>query len=216
MKRSAGGRLRGDEPAKNSLAKPAAVLVAPAKLVGDVCRMIEAARQSVATTVNIELTMLYWRVGARIRTEVLRNARAAYGEQVIVALAHKLQGNYGRGFSEKTLRRMVQLTEVFPDEAIVATLSRQLTWSHFALLLPLEAPLARAFDAEMCRTERWSVRALRKQIDGMLYERTALSRKPKAVVEAQLAELREGDVRTPEMVLKNPYILWISAAPLPR
>jgi len=147
---------------------------------------------------------------------VLRHARAAYGEQVIVALAQKLQREYGRGFSEKTLRRMVQLAEVFPDERIVATLSRQLTWSHFALLLPLEAPLARAFYAEMCRTERWSVRALRKQIDGMLYERTALSRKPKAVVEAQLAELREGDVRTPEMVLKNPYILWISAAPLPR
>jgi predicted nuclease of restriction endonuclease-like (RecB) superfamily len=35
----------------------------------------------------------------------------------------------------------------------------------------------------------------------------ALSRKPKAVVEAQLAEMREGDVLTPEMVLKDPYIL---------
>lgn len=207
MKRSAGGRLRGDKPAKRSLAKPAAVLVAPAKLVGDVCRMIDAARRSVVVAVNIELTMLYWRVGARIRTEVLRHVRAAYGEQVIVALAQKLQREYGRGFSEKTLRRMVQLAEVFPDERIVATLSRQLTWSHFALLLPLEAPLARAFYAEMCRTERWSVRALRKQIDGMLYERTALSRKPEAVIEAQLAELREGDVLTPEMVLKDPYIL---------
>jgi hypothetical protein len=105
--------------------------VAPAKLVGDVRRMIETARRSVAATVNIELTMLYWRVGTRIRTEVLRHARVAYGEQVIVALAQKLQGSYGRGFSEKTLRRMVQLAEVFPDEAIVATLSRQLTWSHF-------------------------------------------------------------------------------------
>ena len=87
---------------KSSLAKPAAMLVASAKLVGDVYHMIEAARRSVVATVNIELTMLCWRVGARIRTEVLRHARAAYGEQVIVALAHKLQGNYGRGFSEKT------------------------------------------------------------------------------------------------------------------
>lgn len=65
---------------------------------------------------NIELTMLHWRVGARIRTEVLRDARAAYGEQVIVALAQKLQGNYGRGFSEKTLRRTIQLAEV-PEAA---------------------------------------------------------------------------------------------------
>src|SRR5262249_27010168 len=140
----------------------AATLVAPAKLVGDVCRMIEASRESVATAVNAELTRLYGRVGARIRTEVLRDARAAYGEQVIVALAQKLEHDYGRGFSEKTLRRMVQFAEVFPDESIVATLSRQLTWSHFVLLLPVQAPVARTFYAEMCRVERWSVRALRQ------------------------------------------------------
>jgi DUF1016 N-terminal domain len=157
--------------------------------------------------VNTELTQLYWRVGERIRTEVLRHARAAYGEQVIVALAARLQRDYGRGFSEKSLRRMVQFAEVFPAERIVVTLSRQLTWSHFMALLPLDAPLAREFYAEMCRAERWSVRALRQQIDGMLYERTALSRKPKRVITAQLAALRADDQLTPEMVLKDPYIL---------
>jgi predicted nuclease of restriction endonuclease-like (RecB) superfamily len=158
-------------------------------------------------TVNAELTLLYWRIGERIRAEVLRYARAAYGEQVIVSLAKELERRYGRGFSEKSLRRMVQLAAAFPDEAIVASLSRQLSWSHFVLLLPLEAPLAREFYAEMCRVERWSVRALRQHIDSMLYERTALSRKPQRVVEAQIEALRAEDQITPEMILKDPYIL---------
>jgi hypothetical protein len=58
--------------------------------------------------VNSELTLLYWRIGQRIRIEVLRRARAAHGEQVLVALAERLQREYGRGFSEKSLRRVVQ------------------------------------------------------------------------------------------------------------
>jgi predicted nuclease of restriction endonuclease-like (RecB) superfamily len=209
VKRRAAAPPRRLAPAKKKApARPrAALVVAPTRLVGDVRRLIEAARRRAAATVNTELTLLYWRIGERVRTEVLRAARAAYGEQVIIALALRLERDYGRGFSEKSLRRMVQFAEVFPDEQIVASLSRQLTWSHFLVLLPLDAPLARAFYAEMCRVERWSVRALRQQVDGMLYERTALSRKPKRVVEAQLAALRADDQLTPEMILKDPYVL---------
>jgi predicted nuclease of restriction endonuclease-like (RecB) superfamily len=187
-------------------AAPAPV-VRRSNLLTDVRRLIDQARRRAAMTVNAELTFLYWRIGERIKTEVLRHARAAYGEQVIRSLAKELERHYGRGFSEKTLRRMVQLAEAFPDEQIVATLSRQLSWSHFVLLLPLEAPLAREFYAEMCRVERWSVRALRQHIDSMLYERTALSRKPQRVVEAQIEALRAEDQVSPEMILKDPYIL---------
>ncbi|WP_437983189.1 DUF1016 N-terminal domain-containing protein [Sorangium sp. So ce117] len=64
---------------------------------------------------------------------------------MIAALAQQLQRRYGRGFSEKTLRRMVQFVEALPEEPIVATLSRRLTWDHFVLPLPLDASLARAF-----------------------------------------------------------------------
>jgi predicted nuclease of restriction endonuclease-like (RecB) superfamily len=202
------GRPRKAPPAQSALVKPDAALEpVPAALVSDICLLIESARRRAAATINSELTRLYWRIGARIRTEVLGTARAAYGEQVIAALAQKLTRVYGRGFSEKSLRRMVQIAEAFPEEQIVVTLSRQLTWSHFLALIPLEKPLARAFYTEMCRVERWSVRALRRQIDSMLYERTALSRKPEAVVEAQLAALRDEDQLTPEMILKDPYIL---------
>jgi predicted nuclease of restriction endonuclease-like (RecB) superfamily len=70
---------------------------------------------------------------------------------------------------------MIQLSQLFPDEAIVVTLSQQLSWSHFHALLPIKDPLAREFYAEMCRIERWDVRTLRTKLGGMLYQRTALS-----------------------------------------
>lgn len=90
---------------------------------------------------------------------------------------------------------------------IVATLSRQLSWSHFSELLPLKEPLQREFYAEMCRVERWSVRTLRDKIGSMLYERTAISRKPEEVARAELAQLREDDQLTPALVFKDPYVI---------
>src|SRR3990172_4103200 len=71
-------------------------------------------------------------------------------------------------------------------EEIIATLSQQLSWSHFKEILPLEKPLQRDFYAEMCRVERWSVRTLRQKVDSMLYERTALSKKPEKLIEQEL------------------------------
>ena len=102
---------------------------------------------------------------------------------------------------------MIQFAEVFPDKKIVVTLSRQLSWSHFVSILPLKNDLQRDFYAEMCRIERWSVRTLRKKIDGMLYERTAISKKPEKLVKEELAVLREEDRLTPDMVFRDPYFL---------
>jgi hypothetical protein len=84
-------------------------------------------------------------------------------------LSHQLVAEFGRGFERSNLTRMMKFAEAFPDEQIVATLSHQLSWSHFRELLPLAQPLQREFYAEMCRMEGWSVRTLRGRIDSMLY-----------------------------------------------
>jgi predicted nuclease of restriction endonuclease-like (RecB) superfamily len=118
-----------------------------------------------------------------------------------------LTADYGRGFAEKSHRRMIQFAETFPDREIVAAVSRQLSWSHFVEVIPLSDELKREFYAEMCRVERWSVRTLRKKIDGMLYERTALSRKPEALIRQELAALRDDDRLTPDLVFRDPYFL---------
>ena len=143
-------------------------------LLENVRALIEEARRDVARSVNSALVMLYWHIGQRIRRDILKEKRAEYGKRIVSALGRQLETEFGRGFSEKSLRRMIQFAEVFPNEQIVASLMRQLSWTHFTLLLPLKEPLQREFYTEMCRVERWSVRTLRRKISSMLYERTAL------------------------------------------
>lgn len=178
-----------------------------ANTFADVREMILTARQQVAQVVNAGLTLLYWNIGQRIRQDILKNKRAEYGYEIITGLGVRLEKEFGRGFTGKNLQRMVQFAEVFPDQKIVATLSRQLGWSHFKEILPLNKPLQRDFYAEMCRVERWSVRTLRKQIDSMLYERTALSKKPDQLIRHELDQLHEEDRLTPALVFKDPYVL---------
>jgi predicted nuclease of restriction endonuclease-like (RecB) superfamily len=176
-------------------------------LVADVRALIVSARRAVATTANASLTMLHWQIGTRIRRDVLDHKRADYGKEILPTLSGKLTSEFGRGFSSTSLAAMVQFAELFPDEKIVATLSQHLGWSHFKEILPLGKPHQRDFYAEMCRLERWSVRSLRRQIDGMLYERTALSKKPAKLIERELTALRTDDKVTPDLVFKDPYVL---------
>lgn len=176
-------------------------------LLRDVREMIAEARSAVAVTVNAGLTILYWQIGTRIRKDILGDHRAEYGKQILVTLSQELMAEFGPGYSPSNLSRMVALAEAFPDKEIVAALLRQLSWSHFVAILPLAKPLQRDFYAEMCRIENWSVRTLRKKIDGMLYERTALSKKPEKLVRQEMDALRENDKLTPDLVFKDPYFL---------
>lgn len=102
---------------------------------------------------------------------------------------------------------MIQFAEVFSDKQIVVSLVRQLSWTHFIALIPLKHPLKRDFYAEMCRIEQWNVRALRKKINSMLYERTALSKKPEELARIELDALRKEDQLTPDLVFRDPYVL---------
>ncbi|MHB1237001.1 MAG: PDDEXK nuclease domain-containing protein [Gallionella sp.] len=178
-----------------------------ASLLADIRALIEQAQQQTVVAVNAGLTLMYWRIGQRIHAEVLGGERAAYGEQIVATLSRQLVSEYGRGFAEKNLRRMVQFAQAYPDEAIVVTLLRQLSWSHFLAILPLDKPFQRDFYAEMCRVEGWSVRTLRERISSMLYERTALSKKPDELIRQELATLRRQSEVAPALVLKDPYLL---------
>lgn len=180
---------------------------APNALLGDIRALIEASRQRAASAVNSELTMLYWRIGRCVHTQVLEGKRAEYGEEVLPVLAGQLVKEYGSSFSVKNLRRMVQFAAAFPEEQIVVSLIRQLSWTHFIALIPLKDLRQRDYYAQMASAERWSVRTLRERIDSMLYERTALSRKPDATIARELATLRDAHRMSPSLVMRDPYIL---------
>ncbi len=181
--------------------------ILPVQLLNDLRIMIDQTKQSIATTVNTKLTLLYWHIGSRIRSELLQNERAEYGSKIVATVSRQLVGEYGKGFVEKSLRRMIQFAEIFHNQQVVSDLTRQLSWSHFKLLLPLKDEMKRDFYAEMCRIEKWNVRTLSKKIDSMLFERTALSKKPDALARIELDALRKEDQLTPDLVFRDPYVL---------
>jgi len=182
-------------------------LALPPGLIEDLRLLIRQTHDGVAQAVNSAMVLHYWEVGRRIRTEVLKERRASYGQEICSTLSNELTTEFGRGYSRPNLFRMIRFAEVFPQHEIVSTLSRQLSWSHFVEIIPLDDDLKRDFYAEMCRLERWGVRALRQKIGGMLFERTALSKKPKELVSRELKALREEDRMTPDLVFRDPYLL---------
>ena len=155
-------------------------------LFSDLKKIIDSSRENVARTVNSEITLLYWKIGERINTEILQEKRAEYGQFIIKEIAQKLTLEYGNSFSEKNLRRMIQFSAIFSDFTIVSTLSRQLSWSHFSKLISIKESLKRDFYIEICQLEGWSVRQLKERIDSMLYQRTAISKDLESAIIAEL------------------------------
>jgi len=174
----------GPVPKRSSARPPAkrdARAVEPAsrlsagELVDQVSTLIEQARATVAAQANATLTLMFWRVGHLIGTEVLANERADYGAQTVVTLSRQLAVRYGRSFEEKNLRRMIQFAHAFPDPEILAPLAGQLSWSHFLALLPLKDGQARVFYASKAASERLTVRELRAAIARKSFERREIA-----------------------------------------
>ena len=182
--------------------------IVSAELLGDLRKIIDSARSHVAATANYELTAMYWHIGDRINRDVLNNERAEYGKQIVATVARQLQEEYGtKGFEERTIRRMMQFALQFPDFQIVSPLVSKLSWTHFLIVMPIKDALQREFYLTMAATERWSKRTLQAKIDGMLYERTAIATKPEELIKQELADLRDNETLSPDLVFKSPYFL---------
>ena len=104
----------------------------------------------------------------------------------------------------KDLRQIIDSARLFQ---IVAPLARQLWWSHFVEVMPLKDDLQREFYLTMAASEKWSKRTLQAKIDGMLFERTAISGKPDEFIKKELSTLRDDNVMSPDLVFKSPYFL---------
>lgn len=176
-------------------------------LLSEIRSLVHEAKRQATLAVNTTLTQLYWNIGQRVNQEILNGERAKYGKKIVATLSRQLTEEFGKGYSEQQLRRMMQFAAVFPDDQIVAPLMRQLSWSHFTKLLPLSDPLQREFYSQMCRIEHWSVRELANRIDSMLYQRTALSKQPEVLIQKELKTLSEKDQISSNILLKDPYVL---------
>lgn len=165
-------------------------------LFQDLSQIIEQGKKQAVAQVNSTLTLVYWQVGHRINIETLNNERAAYGKEIISKIASQLESAYGKSFQEKNLRRMMQFATVFPDFEIVAPLVRQLSWTHFTILIPIKNVEKRLYYTTKSIEERWSKRELNRQIERKAFER-------KEIAQIQLLDNPEAVQNT----FKDPYFL---------
>jgi predicted nuclease of restriction endonuclease-like (RecB) superfamily len=173
----------------------------------DVCRIIDGSRQRLATTVNAEICLLHWNIGKRIKEDVLFNQRAEYGKQILKFLATQLTERYGKGWSIFKLQHCVRAAYTFTEDEIVYAVRTQLTWTHLRTLMSIDDRLKRSFYTEMIRIEHWDTRTLDSKIDSMLYERTALSRKPEELIKQELEQIKSNNTLTPDVVFRSSYFL---------
>jgi predicted nuclease of restriction endonuclease-like (RecB) superfamily len=116
-------------------------------LIDEISGLIEESKCTIYANANSATVLLFWKIGESINRVILQNQRADYGKEIVVTLARQLEEKYGKSFEEKNLRRMLQFAEQFSDEEIVVPLARQLSWSHFLILLPLKTMEEKLFYA---------------------------------------------------------------------
>jgi hypothetical protein len=132
------------------------------------------AKQKVYSVINSAMVEAYWEIGRQIMEAQDNNPRAEYGAQLLKYLSEKLTGEFGKGFDESSLRRMRQFYQVFP---IRATLSHELSGSHYRLLMKIDNAERREFYLKECAESNWSVRQLERQVTTFYYERLLATQK---------------------------------------
>lgn len=177
------------------------------KLLNSIVGLIDQTRHIVAKTVNQELTLLYWNIGKTINDDILKNDRADYGKKLIPTLSLALTDKYGVGFNKRNLQSFIKLNTVIDDITILHTLCAKLSWSHIRNLIYIENPIKREFYIQMTVHERWSVRTLQERIDSMLFERTAISKKPEQTIVNELKTLETEKKISPDLAFRDPYFL---------
>lgn len=178
------------------------------RLLDHISSLWEQAKANAAIAVNTELLNANWQTGQYIvEFEQGGNAKAKYGDKLLVNLSKDLTRLKGRGFSKSNLVYMRKLYLAFPKSE---TLSHQLTWSHYFELLKCDDDMEMQFYMRECINERWSVRELKRQINSSLFQRLALSTDKAGV----LALANEGhQVMNPADIIRDPYVLEFTGLP---
>lgn len=176
-------------------------------LYNDVCQIIDSTRTRLATTVNAEVCWMNWHIGKRIKEDVLYNQRAEYGKEIVKKLSILLTEKYGKGWGYEKLKHCIRSAYTFTEEEIGYAVRTQLTWTHLRLLMGIDDDLKRSFYQEMVRLEHWDTRTLDHKIDGLFYERTALSRKPEVLIKQEIKQIQSTNTLTPDAVFRSSYFL---------
>lgn len=187
----------------------------PPELYQQIHGILHAARQQSYRAVNTAMVEAYWQIGRRIvEHEQGGEARAAYGQGVLAALAARLTEDFGKGFTTANLRNFRQFYLTFSDEQIRYALRSNLTWTHLRQLMRIDNLDARNWYMNEASQQGWSARALDRQIATLYYERL-LSSQDKAALRQEASSLIAAQTPAdPRDFIRDPYILeFIDAQP---
>jgi len=172
-----------------------------AKIYEGIRAILAAARKNTINVINSAMVTAYWEIGAQISEAV--GDRAEYGKRLLLFLSEKLTREFGKGFTERSLRYMRQFYQMFP---IRNALRSELTWTHYRLLMRVEEQSRREFYLNECAETGWTSRQLERQINSFYYERLLATQKEhRAEIESEIYKTEPKT--TPEHILKDPYVL---------
>jgi predicted nuclease of restriction endonuclease-like (RecB) superfamily len=172
------------------------------KLLSDIGKTIASARQHAIRVINTELVKANWEIGRHIvEYEQRGQERAEYGSDLLARLSKDLQHRYGKGFGRRNILDMRRFYLVYQKWQ---TVSAKLSWSHYIALIGISNDTARKFYEKQTLNENLSVRELERQIDSSLFERLALSKDKKGVLQLS----KKGHIVShPTEAVKDPYVL---------
>ena len=182
-----------------------------------IAEILRAARANAYRAVNFAMVEAYWNVGRMIVEEEQQGKeRAEYGAALIKNLSVRLCGEFGKGFTESNLWNFRQFYLAFPAQdprnQKLYALRRELTWTHYRLLMRVGKPDARAWYLKEAADQNWSTRALERQINSLYYERLLMSR-DKAAVTEEMQQKTVPLAPTPQDFIKDPYVLEFLGIP---
>lgn len=178
------------------------------QLLAQISQIIEQIRAVVKQTVNTAMVQCYWQIGRLIvEFEQNGNVRAEYGKAQLQTLSVQLTQKFGKGFDVSNLRNMRLFYITFPKQE---TLSPELSWSHYIVLIRIENADARLWYINETINQNWSVRALKRQISVLYYERLLAIQIKQQNTDNVIAEAKAKTAEYQESIhdyLRDPYIL---------
>ncbi|MBA3046489.1 MAG: DUF1016 domain-containing protein, partial [Euryarchaeota archaeon] len=171
-------------------------------LIDSIGMLLEQGRKQAYRAIDSILVKTYWEIGKQVvEYEQGGREKAEYGSALLDTLSKDLKRRYGKGFSRSNLYLMRQFYLKYP---IIQTASGKLSWSHYSELLSIDDDMARQFYEKQSIKEKWSVRELKRQINTSLFQRIALSKDKKGVLEISMQGIVLDEAKD---MVKDPYVL---------